>query len=150
MIFFSTLLLKRLHNPVKDAFAAADSYAVIDNRHSRCCCKFKAAQKFPAVEHTPPAVEYEFVLRQIGGEIVSGADGELKFATCFFSSIRGILTLPISSSLAWWVHPSAIRTRLPGFSFFTASAPLRNVSRSPLIRARRIEKVVQGISAGVS
>ena len=76
--------MKRLHDPVKDALAAADRHAVVDNGNSCCCGKFKAAQNFTAVEHTASAVEHKFVRCKVGGEIMTGTDGELKFAICFF------------------------------------------------------------------
>ena len=55
-------------------------------------------------------------------------------------SQRGILTRPMSSPIGWCEQASAMRTRSPGCRSSMASAPRTNSARSPLYRAKRMEK----------
>ena len=65
-------------------------------------------------------------------------------------SQRGIFTRPMSSAMGWWLQASAMSTRSPLLRRSTASVPSTWLTRSPLKRAKRIEKLVIGTSGGVS
>ena len=60
----------------------------------------------------------------------------------YWVSQRGILTRPMSSPMGWWLQASAIRMRSPERSSSMASAPATCAVRSPLKRAKRMEKLV--------